>query len=296
MNSPMPPRVNAQVSAHPPHDAHQEAQHSLPWLANGTLEGTERERIQAHLHGCAACRSDLALLHTLRAAGQAPERASEPGFDPALHLHLDVNMQPPLDAERALARLLPQLDAPGELPQDGAQQVGQRIAQDIAQDIVKDSAQDVMQRAAPAAQPVALLAAPPPVGRRWRDWLAANDRSWLRAAVAMQCCAIAVLAALLARPAAAPADTYRLLGAGAGVQASLVVTFRPDTPERELRRIVQASGARIVGGPTATGAWLLATEGTSASASAAALARLRAEAPVTLAESLGEAPVSGRQP
>jgi hypothetical protein len=66
-------------------------------------------------------------------------------------------------------------------------------------------------------------------------------------------------------------------------QAALVVTFKPDTSERELRRIVRASGARIVGGPTVTDAWLLGTE----EAPAPVLARLRAEPAVTLAETLG---------
>jgi anti-sigma factor RsiW len=211
------------IELHPPQDAHREAQEALPWLANGTLHGTELERVQAHVHGCAACRADLAHLHTLRAAGQ------DPG--------------PALDVDAAFARLLPQLDQPDTLP----------------------------------VQPDAL-----PVQRGWRARLAANDRSWLRTAVALQCCAIAVLAGLLLRPAAQN-DDYRVLGATPGVQSGLIVTFKPDTPERELRRIVLASGARIVGGPTATGAWLLGTEG----APGTVAARLRGEAAVTLAEPLG---------
>lgn len=209
--------------------AHQEAQELLPWLANDSLSGTERERVQAHLQGCAACRAELSALHTLRAAGSA-----------------DV---PGLDAQAALARLLPQLDAPAAL-------------------------------------------APVPTADRvlpgWRARLAANDRSWLRAALALQFGAIAVLGALLARPAASPeaqAGAYRLLGAADGVRGSLVVAFGPDTPEREVRRIVLASGARVVGGPTATGAWLLDT----GDAPTAVVARLRAERAVTLAEALGGA-------
>lgn len=209
--------------------AHQEAQELLPWLANDSLSGTERERVQAHLQVCAACRAELSALHTLRAAGSTPV--------------------PGLDAEAALARLLPQLDTP----------------------------------AAPVPAP-----ASDPVLPGWRARLAANDRSWLRAALALQFGAIAVLGTLLARPAAspeAPAGAYRLLGAADGVRGSLVVVFSPDTPERELRRIVLAGGARVVGGPTATGAWLLDT----ADAPAAVVARLRAERAVTLAEALGGA-------
>ena len=214
---------------------HREAQDALPWLANGTLDGTELERVQAHVETCALCRADLAVLRTVHAAG--------PGTD------LDW------DPERALGRLLPHLDAP--LPA----------------------------QVAPAAQ--ALPAQPAPgLLQRWRTRLAANDGTWLRAAVALQFCAIAVLAVLLARLSAQPdtANDYHVLGAaGANGAARVVVTFRPDTPERELRRIVRASGAHIVGGPTVTDAWLVGADGRLAPV----LARLRVEPAVTLAEPLG---------
>lgn len=152
------------------------------------------------------------------------------------------------DPDRAFARLLPQLDD------------------------------------APAQAQPGLL-------QRWRNRRAANDGAWLRAAVALQFCAIAVLGALLARPGAHPdtPDSYRALGAaGANGMARVVVTFRPDTSEAELRRIVRASGARIVGGPTVTDAWLVGADGQLDPV----LARLRAEPAVTLAEPL----VVDRQP
>ena len=167
------------------HTDHLDAQEALPWLANGTLAGAELERVQAHIATCAQCRADLALLRTVHAAGPGPDL----DFDP----------------DRALARLMPQLDAP------------------------------------PVQARTGLL-------QRWRDRAAANDRTWLRAAVAFQ----------------------------------FGVTFRPDTPEAELRRIVRASGARIVGGPTVTDAWLVGADGRLDPV----LARLRAEPAVTLAEPL----------
>jgi len=202
-----------------PHTDHVDAQDALPWLANGTLAGAELERVQAHVATCAHCRADLALLRTVHAAGPGPDL----DFDP----------------DRALKRLMPQLDA-----------------------------------APPQAQPGLL--------QRWRNRMAANDGTWLRAAVALQFGAIAVLAALLARPSTQP-DNYRVLGAaGANGMARVVVTFRPDTPEAELRRIVRASGARIVGGPTVTDAWLVGADG----ALDPVLARLRTEPAVTLAEPL----------
>lgn len=212
------------MNPHDLHAAHREAQEALPWLANGTLAGTELERIQAHVHGCAACRSELAMLHTLRSAEQ--------------------NTLPGLDMEGALAQLLPQLDT---------------------------------------AETAPVQAAVLPVPSTWRTWLAANDSNWLRMAAVAQCCVIAVLAGLLLRPA--PAGDFHMLGAPAGAQSSIVVTFQPDTPERELRRIVGASSARIIGGPTVTGAWLLGVGGDVTPV----VARLRQEPAVTLAEPLGAA-------
>ena len=73
------------------------------------------------------------------------------------------------------------------------------------------------------------------------------------------------------------------LGAAPAAQGQAVVVFRPETPEGELRRIVRASGARIVGGPTVTDAWVLAVPEAQG---ASLLARLRAEPAVLLAEPL----------
>ena len=217
-------------------NSHREAQEALPWLANGTLAGAELERVQAHLKGCAACRTDLAALHTLRAAGPGPV--------------------PDCNPDAALARLLPQLDAP-----------------------------HAVQPGAPVPVPVPVPARAPAVPG-WRTRLAANDGRWLRVAVGAQCCVIAVLAGLLVRPTdgtgVRTAD-YRVLGSAPGAQSQLIVMFKPDTPERELRRIVLENGARIAGGPTATGAWVLATE----QAADAVAGRLRSQAAVTLAEPLG---------
>jgi len=165
----------------------------------------------------------------------------------ALYTLQDVADLPPsnLDVDKAFARLLPQLDVVA--PADAA-----------------------------------------PVIPGWRTRLAANDGRWLRAAVGLQFCAIVVLGALLLRPSgdtqmAAQDAAYRVLGAEAGADSIVAVTFKPDTPEHELRRILAASGAHIVGGPTVTGAWMLG----SAQAPADVAARLRTESAVTLAEPLG---------
>jgi anti-sigma factor RsiW len=136
---------------------------------------------------------------------------------------------------------------------------------------------DAPAQAAPVPLPAGL-----PAARR-----AANDPRWLRRAALAQCGVIVLLAALLGWRGDGSA-AYRGLGAAPAVQGQAMVVFRPETPERELRRIVHASGARIVGGPTVTDAWLLAVPEGEAPA---ALARLRAEPAVLLAEPLGS---SGR--
>jgi hypothetical protein len=119
----------------------------------GRRSGPELERVWSHVQACAQCRADLALMHTWRHVLHAAGAGGDA----------------PCDAERALARLGPALDAG-----DG--------------------------------------------GAR------------------------------------------RATASRAG-RARLAVVFRPDTPEHELRRIVRANGARIVGGPTTADAWLLATCG-----------------------------------
>jgi hypothetical protein len=118
---------------------------------------------------------------------------------------------------------------------------------------------------------------------RGKSAVAANDRRWLRALAAAQLVVIAVLALLLVRPAGDNAS-YRSLGAGGRAQGNLVVVFNPATPERELRRILQASEARVVDGPTVTDAYVLAVP---PSRQTSTLGRLRAEPAVTFAQPLG---------
>jgi hypothetical protein len=158
---------------------------------------------------------------------------------------------PQCEPERALGRLIERIEASGQAAPDPS-------------------------AAAPAAPGAPLLS----TLRR-----AANDPRWLRRAALLECCAIVLLAALLAWPRAAD-DGYRGLGSAPAVGGQALIVFRPETPERELRRIVRAGGARIVGGPTVTDAYVLAfPEGEAAPL----LARLRAEPAVLLAEPLGSA-------
>ncbi|GAA0296504.1 hypothetical protein GCM10009087_02840 [Sphingomonas oligophenolica] len=105
---------------------------------------------------------------------------------------------------------------------------------------------------------------------------------WLVAAQA----ALLLVAMPVAPPAGRPAP-YRALGAAAQpVAGNIVVMFRPETSEHDLRRVLTLSGARLVDGPTAAHAYVVrvpeAGRGT-------ALATLRAQAAVMLAEPIDQA-------
>jgi hypothetical protein len=127
--------------------------------------------------------------------------------------------------------------------------------------------------------------------------------AWIKFAVAMQ---FAVIFALGWKVAGVDRTVredqlYHTLSSGstaARANGSIVVVFDPAVPQRELLRILKDCGARIVDGPTATNAFVLALEpGAAHSGTADALARLRAEHAVVLAEPLqsetADAPSAG---
>jgi anti-sigma factor RsiW len=134
------------------------------------------------------------------------------------------------------------------------------------------------------------LDAPEPTPGRWwrlrRAWSDLSERllPWAPWAVAAQLVVIAALGGLL-WSGDRPPGPYRTLGAsetaGAG---NLIVVFDPATPEAQLRRLLTALSARLVDGPTAAGAYVLAVP-----PERAALARkaLGAERSVVLVRQLG---------
>jgi hypothetical protein len=128
-------------------------------------------------------------------------------------------------------------------------------------------------------------AAPLPAALPWWRTLAANEPRWLRWAALAQCVIIAGLALLLARPE--PDAAYRTLSANdtapAAGSGNVVVIFAPGASEQDLRRILQAQDARIVDGPTVTGAYVLSIP---AGGQSQALRALRANAAIKLAEPL----------
>ena len=231
--------------------AHQAVQELLPWYASSQLEPDDAHRVEAHLHTCEQCRQDLQWEREMLDQGGA-----------------DTALPPGVDMERAWARILPALG-----PVDDFED------------------KPLRNEAAPAGTATfAAPAAPAPglplqvVPRRWWAMGAANQPTWLRWAVAAQWVLIIGLVALLARPDETP-PAYRVLGnsVGASPVGNLVVMFHPTTTERELRRILQAQGARVVDGPTVTDAYLISVPEENRDR---ALQALRADPAVKLAEAL----------
>ena len=85
---------------------------------------------------------------------------------------------------------------------------------------------------------------------------------WLRVALAAQCAAVVVLAAFLLRTEPAPQpQTFHTLSATpspVSSQDTLLVVFDPRLTDAQLRELLGANHARIVDGPNATGAFLVA--------------------------------------
>ncbi|MBS0340136.1 MAG: zf-HC2 domain-containing protein [Proteobacteria bacterium] len=110
---------------------------------------------------------------------------------------------------------------------------------------------------------------------------------WTRWTLAGQCAVVAGLSSVLLI-ALAPAPGFRALGGpangtGAAAGGNLVVRFRPEATEQEMRRVLRDSDARLVYGPTTTDAYLLAVP---AGFESEAVRRLRSERAVLLVESL----------
>ena len=108
-------------------------------------------------------------------------------------------------------------------------------------------------------------------------------------AIAAQVVIVAGFYAVTKMPAPTP-STFHALGHSATADASarLLVVFAPDVTEKEMRRILHDSGARIVDGPTSTDAYVLHVPPQH---SEAALRALRGERAVARVESLdSEAP------
>lgn len=142
------------------------------------------------------------------------------------------------------------------------------------------------------AQVRAQVSEPPARRRPARRWFgigrpAEGERPpaspWLVWAFAAQSCAAVGLVAVVAVLVWPPAQPrYRALAAPpAAPSGNLVVIFRPETREAELRAILKDSHARLVDGPTAADAYVLKTPDAERQA---VLTDLRRRSQVVLAE------------
>ncbi|HEY2660574.1 MAG TPA: zf-HC2 domain-containing protein [Caulobacteraceae bacterium] len=120
------------------------------------------------------------------------------------------------------------------------------------------------------------LFARPPMAARSRR----SQTPWLRWAVAGQFCLLLIMGVTIWLPSH-PAQYHTLGGAPSSRAANIVVIFRPDTPEKDLRAILKSNGARLVDGPTPADAYMLHVP---AAGRAATLTRLQRLAQVVLAE------------
>ena len=115
--------------------------------------------------------------------------------------------------------------------------------------------------------------------------------AWMRWAVVGQCAVIAMFGVALLIGAPSSEDRYRALGAPAaapGAAGNLIVRFRPDATEQQMRSVLRDNEARLVYGPTTTDAYLLAVPPERVRA---VVTRLRAQNVVLLVEALdGSAP------
>ena len=130
-------------------------------------------------------------------------------------------------------------------------------------------------------------------GRRHSNWFArmvAHLRQSTRPeAAALATIAVAILGSAALFLASLNQPSYETLGSpSVSASANVLVMFRPDTSEADMRKVLKASGASLVGGPTSADAYLLHVQ---PQARPAALARLRANDDVTMAE-----PIDGPAP
>jgi anti-sigma factor RsiW len=141
----------------------------------------------------------------------------------------------------------------------------------------------------PTGPAAAWTPASPPPRRSAAGWFGARlagsgagllaGAPWLGWALAGP--ALAALTLVLVTPRT-PAAAYHTLGARAApASGDVVVIFRPEARERDLRAALKASGARLVDGPTAADAYVLHV---AIAQRPAALAVLRRQSAVELAE------------
>ena len=116
----------------------------------------------------------------------------------------------------------------------------------------------------------------------WFNQFRFKNSPWMPWALASQMLLIMGLVTVVATPDPTIA-TYRALAANSTSNGNMIVVFRPETSEQQLRRILNRANARIVNGPTVTDAYVLYVKDENLDAT---LRSLRADRAVVLAETL----------
>ncbi len=126
---------------------------------------------------------------------------------------------------------------------------------------------------------------PPSLTQRWRSWFN-GGAGWMPYALAGQTALMVLLGARLLSADPVPQQFHALSSGAAPSGGNLVLMFRADATALQIERALRAGNARIVNGPTVTGAYLLEVRG----GGQAALATLRANPAVQLVEPMGAQP------
>ena len=115
-----------------------------------------------------------------------------------------------------------------------------------------------------------------------RDFRRRLSTGWGRAATAAIAAAAALTLIVVVAPVERGSGEYRLLGSDSGDRSgNAIVLFSPDTAERDMRAALERADAKLVDGPTASGAYIVRVP---AETRAEALAQLRGLPQVVLAE------------
>lgn len=124
-----------------------------------------------------------------------------------------------------------------------------------------------------------------PLAGLWQTVSRPISLGWALAGQAAIVAAAFAVVPYLSRPA-----VYQALSAPQPVAVgNVIVIFRPDTREQDLRRILTLTGARLVDGPTPADAYVLRV---ASAQRAAVLGRLRAQREIVLAQPIDPAPPS----
>ncbi len=226
-------------------DPHRDILALLPWYAKGLLDDKDRAAVDMHLRACPACQAELAQ---------------------ETKLHAVLTMA--------------------------------SIPSNISADV--DQGWAAMQRLA-GVRPERRRANAPIWSSTWstirEQWQ--TGAPWLRWTVATQFACLLLFGGLFFgdlafRPHPAPAQyqgqyqaRYRTLSAAAAPSASvqatanIIIMFQPNTSEQDMRRILKASDARMIDGPTSADAYMLRVP---AARRTAIVATLKHEQAVTLAQ------------